>query len=141
MLHACAEGLVPLRTQEDDEGFLEDLEEDPGSSAAQLAEVLPEVAAAERRRADAGEDDDVDEDGSEADESDGEEEDDEDDEVDGDSLRAWGINPDDPLALDFMPSTEGSFAPTVREPWRSARELKRVKGRATKKGRKSSRRR
>lgn len=40
--------------------------------------------------------------------------------------------------LDFMPSVEGTFAPTVREPWRSERELKRVRGRSSKGGRKKS---
>lgn len=42
--------------------------------------------------------------------------------------------------LDFMPNVDGEFAPTVREPWRSERELKRVKGRAKKGGRKTTRR-
>lgn len=92
------------------------------------------------RRTDESEEEEDEDDSEEDDSEEEEEDDDEDDEVDGDSLRAWGINPDDPLALDFMPSTEGKFAPTVREPWRSARELKRIKGRANKKGRKSTRR-
>ena len=43
--------------------------------------------------------------------------------------------------LDFMPDIDGAFAPTVREPWRSERELKRVKGRSKKGGRKTSSRR
>jgi hypothetical protein len=123
--------------QDEDEGFLEGLEEEELRSSQ--PGVLPEVAVAERRAAD-GDEDESEEDEDE-DDSEDEEEDDEDDEVDADSLRAWGINPEDPLALDYLPSTEGKFAPTVREPWRSERELKRVKGRATKRGRKTSKRR
>ena len=46
----------------------------------------------------------------------------------------------DDSMLDFMPNEDGGFAPTVREPWRSDRELKRVKGRAKKGGRKMTRR-
>ena len=46
----------------------------------------------------------------------------------------------DDSMLDFMPNENGGFAPTVREPWRSDRELKRVKGRANKGGRKMTRR-
>ena len=46
----------------------------------------------------------------------------------------------DDSMLDFMPNENGDFAPTVREPWRSDRELKRVKGRANKGGRKMTRR-
>ena len=46
----------------------------------------------------------------------------------------------DDSMLDFMPNIDGEFAPTVREPWRSERELKRVKGRAKKGGRKTTRR-
>ena len=47
----------------------------------------------------------------------------------------------DDSMLDFMPNEDGGFAPTVREPWRSERELKRVKGRAQKGGRKTTKRR
>ena len=67
------------------------------------------------------------------DDDDDEEEDEEDDEE--------GPAPliDDSM-LDFMPNEDGGFAPTVREPWRSDRELKRVKGRAKKGGRKMTRR-
>ena len=100
----------------------EEEEEEPGSRADASG-----PAAAEKN-------DDEDED------EDEEDEDDSDDEVDEESLRAWGIDPEDPLALAHMPSIEGEFAPTVREPWRPERELKRVRGRAKKTGRKTTRR-
>lgn len=72
------------------------------------------------------------------DESEDEEEDEED--SDDDSMEA-GLPLIDDSMLDFMPNIDGHFAPTVREPWRSDRELKRVKGRAKKGGRKTTRRR
>lgn len=57
----------------------------------------------------------------------------------GDEEEGLPLIPD--RELDFMPDIDGSFAPTVREPWRSERELKRVKGRSKKGGRKTSSRR
>lgn len=63
---------------------------------------------------------------------------DEDGELDEEDAEATLV-PD--RALDFMPDIDGTFAPTVREPWRSSRELKRVKGRSKKGGRKTSSRR
>ncbi|CAL5227613.1 g10616 [Coccomyxa viridis] len=70
----------------------------------------------------------------EIEEDDGEDDDDEDEVSDA---RLPLIHDSD---LDFMPNVDGEFAPTVREPWRSERELKRVKGRAKKGGRKTTRR-
>ena len=115
-------------------GFLEDMdeeaEEEPGSQDG--SEPAAEKSEKEGDGAEENEGDD------EQEEDD--DEDDEDDEVDVESLRAWGIDPDDPLALAHMPNIEGEFAPTVREPWRPERELKRVRGRAKKTGRKTTRR-
>lgn len=58
---------------------------------------------------------------------------------DGDEEEGSALLPD--RELDFMPDIDGAFAPTVREPWRSERELKRVKGRSKKGGRKTTSRR
>ena len=129
--HASA---VPLLGWQVEGGFLEDLdqeeEETPGDRAATHGPAVEK-----------NQDDDQDEDDEDVEEDDeDEDEDDSDDEVDVESLRAWGIDPEDPLALAHMPSIEGEFAPTVREPWRPERELKRVRGRAKKTGRKTTRR-
>jgi hypothetical protein len=62
-----------------------------------------------------------------------------DDEDDDEEEEGIALIPD--KELDFMPDIDGAFAPTVREPWRSERELKRVKGRSKKGGRKTSSRR
>lgn len=67
----------------------------------------------------------------------GDEEDDEDEDAEAGEAGLPLIHDSD---LDFMPNVDGEFAPTVREPWRSERELKRVKGRAKKGGRKTTRR-
>ncbi|CAL8462211.1 g1742 [Coccomyxa elongata] len=60
---------------------------------------------------------------------------------DGDEDEDEGIALLPDRELDFMPDIDGAFAPTVREPWRSERELKRVKGRSKKGGRKTTSRR
>lgn len=76
---------------------------------------------------------DENEDAADKEEEDGDEDDDEDEDV------GKALLPD--RDLDFMPDIDGAFAPTVREPWRSERELKRVKGRSKKGGRKTTSRR
>jgi hypothetical protein len=65
------------------------------------------------------------------------------DDLDDESSGALGMEElfSNDRVLDFIPSVEGTFAPTVREPWRSERELKRVRGRSNKGGRKKSGRR
>lgn len=70
-----------------------------------------------------------------------EEEDGDEDDEDGDDEDEEGIALLPDRELDFMPDIDGAFAPTVREPWRSERELKRVKGRSKKGGRKTTSRR
>ena len=64
----------------------------------------------------------------------------EDDDDDAKVDKLSGMPLIDDSDLDFMPNVDGEYAPTVREPWRSERELKRVKGRAKKGGRKTTRR-
>ena len=67
-------------------------------------------------------------------------EDEDEDNEDAEDEEVSGLPLIDDSDLDFMPNIDGEFAPTVREPWRSERELKRVKGRAKKGGRKTTRR-
>ena len=119
-------------------GFLGDMDEEEEEEPGSRGRSTPAAEKSENEGDAAAEDEEEDHD--EEEEDDDEDDDDLDDEVDVESLRAWGIDPEDPLALAHMPNIEGEFAPTVREPWRPERELKRVRGRAKKTGRKTTRR-